>query len=187
MSGDASDEAAAAAGEKAIYRVFIAAPIETVWSTLVRTDEVLPFLFGAVCRARDGLSPGKVMRMVTPDGQFASVVGKVLEFEPPRLFAHTMTFTTMEDAPVTVIYELKEAPGGTDFSLTTLGAVPGSKTSKSMAQGGPYIVNTLKAVVETGKPSFGTRMMLVLFGLMTPFTPARARAENWPDDKILKL
>ena len=33
--------------DKAIYKVFIAAPIEVVWRELVKTDEVLPFFFGS--------------------------------------------------------------------------------------------------------------------------------------------
>ncbi len=41
--------------EKAVYRVQIKAPIEKVWSELVKTDEVLPFFFGAVCNTEDGL------------------------------------------------------------------------------------------------------------------------------------
>jgi len=35
--------------EKFVWKVTINAPIETVWNTLVKTDEVLPFFFGAVC------------------------------------------------------------------------------------------------------------------------------------------
>ena len=35
--------------DKAVYRVVIQASLEAVWSTLVKTDEVLPFFFGSVC------------------------------------------------------------------------------------------------------------------------------------------
>ena len=56
---------AAALADRAIYEVFIDAPIRIVWDTLVKTDEALPFFFGAVCDTEDGLKPGGKMRMIT--------------------------------------------------------------------------------------------------------------------------
>ncbi|MAP96096.1 MAG: hypothetical protein CMK07_14210 [Ponticaulis sp.] len=174
--------------EKQIYRVHIKAPIETVWSELVKQDEVLPFFFGAVCKTPSGkLEPGEPMAMQTPNGKFTSVVGKVLEFSPPHRYVHTLKFTQMSDDPVTIEYDLKEVDGGVDFTLTTHGGVAGSQTEKSMAQGSPMIINTLKAMCETGKVPFGTRLLLGMFGLMAPFTPAACKTENWPFDRIEKL
>ena len=40
--------------KRRMWKVVIDAPIETVWNTLVRTDEVLPFLFGSVCNTENG-------------------------------------------------------------------------------------------------------------------------------------
>ena len=42
------------------------------------------------------------------------------------------------------------------------------------------IVNTLKAVIETGRPSLGTRLLFVLFRLTQPFIPSKCKSENWP-------
>ncbi|WP_370335229.1 SRPBCC domain-containing protein [Parvularcula marina] len=173
--------------EKAVYKVLINAPIDKVWSELVKTDEVLPFFFGAVCRTEQGLTVGQPMAMETPNGKYRSVVGKVLEFTPPHRYSHTLKFTNFGDAPCTIVYDLKEVEGGVEFTLTTLGAIPGSKTAKSMAQGGKFIVETFKSVVETGKPSFGTRMMLGMMGMMGPFTPKVCLTENWTFDNISKL
>ena len=168
-------------GEKQIYKTVINAPIETVWNTLVKTDEVLPFFFGSVCQTKDGLKPGRKMRMVTPDKKFAAVVGEVLEFSPPHRYAHTMAFTQYEgEAPATVTYELKEVPGGTEFSLITTNVPAGTKTEKSMAQGGPFIVDNLKALVETGKPKFSGAMVMAMSPLMGFMTPKVCRIENWP-------
>ena len=82
--------------EKFVWKVTIKAPIETVWSTLVKTDEVLPFFFGAVCQTKDGLKPGRKMRMASADGKFAVVFGEVKEFNPPHRYSHTMSFTQNE-------------------------------------------------------------------------------------------
>lgn len=170
-----------AKAEKQIYKTVINAPIETVWNTLVKTDEVLPFFFGAVCQTADGLKPGRKMRMVSSDKKFAAVVGEVLEFSPPHRYSHTMAFTQYEgDPPSTVTYELKEVPGGTEFSLITTNVPTGTKTEKSMAQGGPFIVDNLKKLVETGKPAFSGSMVLMLNPLMGMMTPKVCRIENWP-------
>ena len=141
MSEAAKPKPKPAMAARQVYKVIIDAPIETVWNTLVKTDEVLPFFFGSVCETKDGLKPGRKMRMVTPDRKTAAVVGEVLEFSPPHRYAHTMAFTQYEgEAPATVTYELKEVPGGTEFSLVTTNVPVGTKTEKSMAQGGPFIV-----------------------------------------------
>jgi uncharacterized protein YndB with AHSA1/START domain len=167
--------------DKQIYKTIINAPIETVWNTLVKTDEVLPFFFGSVCETKDGLKPGRKMRMVTPDRKFAAVVGEVLEFSPPHRYSHTMAFTQFTgEAPATVTYELKEVPGGTEFSLITTNVTAGTKTGKSMAQGGAFIVDNLKRLVETGKPAFSGRMVMMLNPVLGMLTPKACRIEHWP-------
>jgi len=173
--------------EKAIYKVFIAAPIETVWAELVKTDTVLPFFFGAVCKTPRELKVGVPMAMQTPSGKNRSVVGTVLEFDPPHRYSHTFIFTNYDDPPCTVTYDLKEVEGGVEFSLITTNVPVGTKTEKSMAQGGKFIVETFKSVVEKGQPSLVGRMMLGVMGLFEPLAPKASRSENWTFDKIEKL
>lgn len=168
---------------KQIYKVVINAPIETVWNTLVKTDAALPFFFGSVCETKDGLKPGRKMRMVTPDRKFAAVVGEVLEFSPPHRYSHTMAFTQYRgEAASTVTYELKEVEGGTEFSLITTNVPAGTKSEKSMAQGGPFIVQNLKTLIETGKPAFSGKMVGLVSALTGWMTPSVCRIENWPLD-----
>ena len=166
--------------QRAIYQILIEAPIQVVWDTLVKTDEALPFFFGAVCDTTGGLKPGRSMRMITPDRKFASVVGEVLEFSPPHRYAHTMKFTQYEDAPCTVIYELTEVEGGTDFKLITENVPAGTKTEKAMVPGGKFITENLKALVETGKPKLSGRMVMMLGPIMGLMTPSACRIEHWP-------
>lgn len=45
------------------------------------------------------------------------------------------------------------------------------------------ICATLKAVVERGRPSFGVRLLYVVFKLLEPLTPKKCRSENWPVDR----
>jgi uncharacterized protein YndB with AHSA1/START domain len=173
--------------QKAIYKVLINAPIEKVWSELVKTDEVLPFFFGSVCKTTGELAVGVPFAMETTNGAFRSVVGKVLEFNPPHRYSHSFKFTGYDDPPCIVTYELKEVEGGVEFSLITTNVPEGTKTQQGMAQGGKFIVETFKAVVETGKPSFGGRMMLGMMGLFQPWTPKASQTKNWPFEKISKV
>lgn len=165
---------------RAIYRVTIEAPIRVVWDTLVKTDTVLPFFFGAVCDADGGLAKGKPMRMISADRKFAIVAGEVLDFSPPHRYAHTMKFTQYPDAPCTVIYELKEVEGGTEFTLITEGVPAGTKTEKSMVPGGVFITENLKALIETGKPKFAAQMIIAMGPLLNFTVPKVCRIENWP-------
>jgi len=162
-----------------VYKTLINAPIETVWSQLVKTDEVLPFFFGAVCDT-DGLQEGASFAMRSPNGKYTNVVGKVLEFSRPHRYSHTFKFTAYDEPPCTITYELEETDQGVEFSLVTEGAPAGSKTAKSMEQGGSFIVDNLKSVIEQGKATFGGRMILLMIGLTEPFSPKHCRSEHWP-------
>ncbi|MEM7081917.1 MAG: SRPBCC domain-containing protein [Pseudomonadota bacterium] len=173
--------------DKSVYKVIINAPIDKVWAELVKTDEVLPFFFGAVCKSTGDLTVGAPIAMQTKSGKYRSVVGKVLAFDPPYRYAHTFKFTGYDDPPCTVTYELKEVEEGVEFSLITTNVPTDTKTEKGMAQGGKFIVDTFKSVVENGQPSFGGRMMLSVMGLFEPFTPKVSRSENWDFSTILKL
>jgi uncharacterized protein YndB with AHSA1/START domain len=173
-----------ATAEKAFYRVTIGAPIHKVWAELTRTDSVLPFFFNGVCRTL-GLAVGAPMRMQSADGKNTSVVGDVLEFDPPHRYAHTFKFTNLDDPPCVVRYVLEEVDGGTQFTLITENVPAGTKTEKYMISGGDFITKNLKAVLETGKPTPGGRFALFMMGLFAPFTPKQSRTENWPFERKL--
>jgi len=170
---------------KRIYRTVIKAPIETVWSELVKTDTELPFFFGAVC-ACENREPGAPFAMRSKNGKHTSAVGEVLDFSPPHRYSHTFKFTTFDDPPCTITYELKETPAGVEFSLISENVPTGSKTENSMGRGGPFIVNNLKALVETGHPKFSGRLILTMIRLAAGLTPKRCRSENWPLSKAAR-
>ena len=166
--------------EKSFYRVTINAPIEKVWSELVKTDSVLPFFFGAVCKTTGDLAPGKQIAMRTKDDKYTSMVGEVLEFKPPYRYSHTLKFTNLDDPYTTIIYELREIEDGVEFTLITKDVPKGTKSAKSMVQGSPFIIKTLKSICESGRPTLSGRLMLLMMKMMTPFTPKICLTENWP-------
>lgn len=165
--------------EKAVFEVMIRGSIEDVWHEITKTGEQQKCMFNMVMHT-DRLEPGGQIRMRTKNGKYTGVVGEILEFDPPRRYAHTMRFTQMDDAPCTVTYDLSQEGDQVRFRLTCLDMPAGAKSTKQMKQGGTMIVNTLKAVVETGRPGIGTRLLYVLFKLLEPFSPKSTKTENWP-------
>ena len=165
--------------DRAVFKIQIAAKVQDVWKEITRTDRPIPAFFNMRMHT-PGLEVGAPMQMRTKSGKYVGVVGEVLEFDPPRRFAHTFKFTHLNDPPCKVIYELREAGGGTEFTMILEDLPVGTKTAKQMQQGATMIQNTLKAVMETGRPSFGTRILYGIFRLLEPTSPKSTRVENWP-------
>ena len=166
---------------RCVFRITIKGAIEKIFEELTRTDG----LQGAVFNARltlpgPGLIAGKKMQMRTGSGKHALVVGDVVEFDPPRRFAHTHKFTQHSDPLTTVTYDLKQVEGGVEVTLTVENITPGTKTASEMVKGGPFILGNLKAIVETGRPPFGTRLMYRMFDVLEFVLPARTKSEHWP-------
>jgi uncharacterized protein YndB with AHSA1/START domain len=162
-----------------VSKVLIRGKIEDVWREITKTDTPQLAFFGAQMRYR-ALSAGSPVQMRTPDAKYTSVVGEILEVKPPHRFSHTMKFTAYDDPFCKVTYELKEVDGGVEFTLISEDVPAGTKTLKDMTRGGDFIANTLKRIVEDGKPALGTRLLYVLFGLLAATTPAKCRSEHWP-------
>lgn len=163
---------------QALFRIHIRGSLQEVWDEITRTDDVIPCFFNMRMHA-ERLQKGARLQMRTKSEKYVGVVGEVLEWDPPRRFAHTFRFTQMDDPPCKVSYELVEKDDGVEFTLRISELTPGTKSAKQMVQGAVMILNTLKAVIETGRPSLGTRALFVLFALLEPLTPRRCRTENW--------
>ena len=162
-----------------VFRIVIHGSVEDVWREITKTDEPIACFFNSRMDVR-ALRPGSKLAMRTPDSAYTGVVGEILEVQPYRRFSHTFRFTHLADPACKVIYDLEPVADGVQFTLTIEDLPIGTKSAKQMVQGGSMIVNTLKAVIETGRPSFGTRMLFLLFRVMQPFTPAKCRTEHWP-------
>ncbi len=165
--------------ETAVYKVRIQSTVDAVWQELTRTDGLQRAMFNSRLET-DGVAPGGQLRMRTPDGRHTSVSGEYIEVEKPYKLSHTFRFTAYDDPECEIVYTLREVEGEVELTLHCNGMTPGAKTTKQMKQGGPFIVNNLKAILETGKPTFGARLLFVLFKLMAPFNPRRSRSDQWP-------
>ncbi|MEM1416492.1 MAG: SRPBCC domain-containing protein [Myxococcota bacterium] len=161
-----------------VHEVLIDAPIDTVWAEVTKTHEVQKAMFDMRMDAR--LEVGAPFRMRSRDGKYTGVVGEILEVEAPRRLSFTFKFTLHDDPACRVTYELDEVDGRTRFCMTSDRLPLGTKTAKQMTQGGQMIVDTLKAVCETGRPPFKVRALYVLFALTAPLTPKRCLSTHWP-------
>jgi len=163
----------------AVFRIVVQADIKRVWRELTKTDEAQGAVFNAWLHTT-GLAPGGRLQMRTGTGKHVLVVGEVLEFDPPHRFVHSHRFTQYDDPVCQVAYELKPVTDGVEVTLRVTGMPAGTRTAKSMQQGGEAILKTLKAIAETGRPPLGARLMYAAFGLLEFVLPKRTRSENWP-------
>lgn len=168
--------------KSAVFKIHIEAPIARVWEALTIENEVLPHFYNSVMHT-PALAAGSPLRMRSPDEKFTAVVGDILEVEAPRRFVHTMMFTQLEDAPSKVTYELTEKDGGTELVMLLDDVPAGSKSEGYMMSGGPFITETLKGVVENGRPPLKHRLFLGMIGLFGFMTPKVCRTENWSFDR----
>ncbi len=166
--------------ETIINRTFIQAPIDTVWSTLVATDRVLPFFFGSVCETENGLRENAKMRMVHPNRKIAMVVGEVLRFDPPNCYSHTFQMTNIDEPPCRVTYNLREKDAGTEFELVIENAIEGSQLLKQMVGAQRFISSNLKALCETGRPALSGRFVGMMSPVIALFAKRGQRVKNWP-------
>lgn len=168
--------------EDAIFRIFIKADIQRVWRELTKQGEAQGAVFNAWLTSAGQLAPGTRMQMRTGTGQHVIVDGAVEVFDPPHRFEHTHRFTQYDDAVCRVRYDLKRVGDGVEVTLTVLGMPSGTSTAKSMASGGHQILGALKAICETGRPPFATRIMYWMFDRLEFVLPARTKTERWPLD-----
>jgi hypothetical protein len=167
------------AANRLVSKIVIQGSQEAIWRELTKQGEPQAAVFNAWLHAQS-LAPGQPLQMRTGSGRKVIVAGEVLEFDPPHRFAHTFRFTQYDDPPCTVIYELKPVAGGIEVSLVVENLPVGTPTAKSMTSGSTTILETLKAVIEQGRPRFGTRLLYALFDRLEFVLPKRCDAQHWP-------
>jgi len=78
--------------DRAVFKIFIKGTVEAVWREITRTDEPQGAMFNMRMHT-PGLKAGNPLQMRTANGKYTGMVGEVVEWDPPRVFAHTLKFT----------------------------------------------------------------------------------------------
>ena len=173
-----------AENSKQVFKVVINGSQEAIWRELTSTDRPLGAIFNARMHTT-GLQRGGRLQMRTASGGHVIVDGDILEYSPPHRFVHTHRFTSHDDPVCRVTYELKPVTGGIEVTLTVDDMPLGTKTEKEMQSGGMFILKNLKAIVETGRPPLGARLMYWMFDVLEFVPPKRTRSANWPLERAL--
>ncbi len=129
----------------------------------------------------------KLVSRVVIQGKIEDVWREITKTNEPQLAmfgAQMHRLSLAEGSPIrmrTPDGKYPSVAGGVEFTLTSEAVPAGTKTARSMRQGGDFIAATLKAVVERGKPPILTRFIYAVFSVLTPLmTPAKSRSEHWP-------
>lgn len=174
--------AAAVDKGRAVFRIVIDGSQQAIFDELASVGRPLGAIFNS-CMATTGLKRGGRIQMRTVSGRHTIVEGDILEYDPPHRFVHTHRFTQYDDPVSIVTYELKPVAGGIEVTLTVDDLPLGTRTAKDMQWGGDFMLKNLKAIVETGRPTFGARMMYAMFGAMEFVLPARTKSGLWPIER----
>ena len=162
-----------------VSRIIINGSLDAIWRELTKQDEPQLAVFNTWLHAQT-LTPGAPMQMRTSSGKKVMVVGQVLEYDPPRRFAHSFRFAGYDDPPCPVTYELKPVTGGVEVTLVVDNIPTGTPTAKGIAGGIPLILTRLKAIVETGTPPLSTRLLYAAFSRLEFTLPGKCDVAKWP-------
>ena len=133
--------------------IHIKAPKAKVWEALT-APEVVKLYY--LCPLR------KMGQIVGDDIEYGNdktvlIGGKITKLEKDVIFSHTFIFdptahkNILEDKPTLVTYELSETEGITQLHLKHTGFADKNQTYVNVIGGWPWIMSSLKTLLETGK------------------------------------
>jgi uncharacterized protein YndB with AHSA1/START domain len=164
------------AAQRVVTSIDIAVPVEAAWREITKTGAIQRACFDTILVA--DLRPGAPYRYTSADGKRTLFRGTILEVDPPRRFAITFRFPGDKGPEAKVVYELEAIPGGVRVTIVHEGVDPQSKDGRRNAGGWTTFLGNLRAVLEKGKPSLGTRIQYFLFrNLVLPFMPKDPKQE----------
>lgn len=136
-----------------VYVTYISAPPEKIWEALV-TPEITRKYW-----QHENVSdwkPGSKWEHRGADRERAlRLVGKVVEFSPPRRLVMTWAFPSdegREEKHSRVTFEIEKVRGVTRLTMTHDRLEPGSEMLEGITAGWPKVLSSLKSLLEVGRP-----------------------------------
>jgi uncharacterized protein YndB with AHSA1/START domain len=146
---------------KTVYVTYIASTPEKVWEALTRAEFTRQYFFGHGVEVEAKVGGSFILR--APDGS-VHMRGKVIEYDPPCRLATTWRVEGMEafrELPESLVtYEIEPMGGSVKLTMTEAHRwdVPDAILAGGR-QGWPFILSSLKSVLETGQPiEIGVKM-----------------------------
>lgn len=152
-----------------VFAIDIVAPLQRVWDEITTHGPIQAWMFN--CRLEGRLEPGGEHIWVTPDRKRAMVAGTVIEADPPHRLVHTFFFTTLEESPTVVTWELRQLGDRVRVTVTHRGFTDQAKTRKGVEGSWGAILADLKRSVETGRLGLATRLKFGLMGALAFLLP----------------
>ena len=137
-----------------VYVTYIASTSERVWEALTRAEFTRQYFFGFSIELEPKTGGSFILR--SPDGS-VHMRGRVIEYDPPRRLATTWSVEGMEafrELPESLVtYDIEPMGGSVKLTMTEAHQweVPDAILAGGR-QGWPFILSSLKRVLETGKP-----------------------------------
>jgi uncharacterized protein YndB with AHSA1/START domain len=154
----------------------IRAPVDRVWSEITKTGEVQRPLYNTILDS--DLKPGSPVKYLSPDRKRIFVIGRVIDVDPPTMLRHTYMFTSKDEPPTLVTWNLESIDDGCRVTVTHTGWTEEHKAPEKSAGGWREILGLLKAEVETGAIPLKTRVMYSMMNRMMWMMPKTTMAPN---------
>ncbi len=136
-----------------VYETYIRAPAERVWQALTSAEFTSQYFHAT--HVDSTWEPGAPVRYDYAPGGAVAVEGEVLEAAPPHKLAITWHVLYNEDAerePASrVTFEIETLDQQTRLRIVHDRFVEGSVVQPEISKGWPWILSSLKSLLETGE------------------------------------
>lgn len=163
-------------GIEKVISIDIKAPVERVWGEITKTGVIQRPLYNTVLEC--DLEPGSPLKYFSPDGKRIFVIGRVIDVDPPRMLRHTYMFTSKDEPPTLVTWNLEATDDGCRVTVTHTGWTDEHKAPEKSAGGWREILGLLKDEIETGQIPLKTRVTYSMMKWMMWMMPKTTMAPN---------
>jgi uncharacterized protein YndB with AHSA1/START domain len=146
------------ANSRFVYVTYIRTTLEKLWRALIDPEFTRQYWVGTWQESE--WKPGSSWKIMIPDGRVADS-GEIVEIDPPRRLVLKWRNEFMPEVRAEgdsrLTYELEKQ--GDSIKLTVIHEMdkPDSKFIKSVSNGWPQILSSLKSLLETGESLVETR------------------------------
>jgi len=163
-------------GIEHVVSIDINAPVDRVWGEITRTEGVQRPLYNTILDS--DLKPGSPVKYLSPDRKRIFVIGRVIDIDPPNMLQHTYMFTSKDEPPTLVTWNLEPIAEGCRVTITHTGWTDEHKAPEKSAGGWREILGLLKSEVETGEIPVKMRVTYWMMGKMMWMMPKTTMAPN---------